>query len=225
MKRSRVLAFDVNETLLDVAALEPIFEDIAGDGSLRTVWFSQMLQLALVGGVTGRYVDFTTAQRAALKMVAAGAGVQLSPGADEQVVEGMRSLPAHRDVQPGLEHLAGAGFRMVALTNSPLQVATAQLKNAGIAGFFEHILSADQVSALKPGPAPYHLAARSCGAAVGSVRLVAAHAWDVSGALAAGCAAAFVARHGNVPSPLGPAPDIVEPDLEGVARRIAEVDS
>jgi 2-haloacid dehalogenase len=57
------------------------------------------------------------------------------------------------------------------------------------------------------------------------VRLVAAHAWDVSGALAAGCAAAFVARPGKVPSPLGPQPDIVGADLAEVAAMIRAADT
>ena len=52
------------------------------------------------------------------------------------------------------------------------------------------------------------------------LRLVAAHAWDVLGALRAGCAAAFVARPGKVLFPLGPQPDIVGPDFNAVARQI-----
>lgn len=50
--------------------------------------------------------------------------------------------------------------------------------------------------------------------------LVAAHGWDVSGALAAGCEAAFVARPGMVPSPLGPRPDVIGADLAEVAAQI-----
>jgi 2-haloacid dehalogenase len=56
------------------------------------------------------------------------------------------------------------------------------------------------------------------------VRLVAAHAWDVSGALAAGARAAFVARPGMVLSPLGAAPDIVGSDLAEVAQLIVDRD-
>ena len=55
-------------------------------------------------------------------------------------------------------------------------------------------------------------------------RLVAAHAWDVAGALAAGCAAAFVRRRGKVPSPLGDRPDIVGDDLGEVVARIIAID-
>jgi 2-haloacid dehalogenase len=52
------------------------------------------------------------------------------------------------------------------------------------------------------------------------VRLVAAHAWDVSGALAAGCRAALVRRPGVVPSPLGAQPDIIGPSLTEVVDQI-----
>lgn len=224
MTRNRILAFDVNETLLDVAALDPLFEELTGDASLRPVWFSQMLQVAFVGGITGRYVDFSAAQAAALRMVAARAGVTLPGGAEERVVAAMRSLPLHGDARPALERLAGEGFTVVALTNSPLPVVTAQLANAGASALFTHVLSADQVGALKPAAAAYHLAARSCGTGIGNIRLIAAHAWDVAGALAAGCAAAFVTRSGAVPSPIGPRPDIVESGLEAVAERIVALD-
>ncbi len=61
-----VLAFDVNETLLDLRALDAPFAAAFGDASLRPLWFSIMLQVAFVGGLTGSYVDFTTAQRTAL---------------------------------------------------------------------------------------------------------------------------------------------------------------
>ena len=64
-----VIAFDVNETLLDLRALDPHFEELFGSASLRAQWFAQMLQLSFVGGLTGEYVDFTTAQRAALQML------------------------------------------------------------------------------------------------------------------------------------------------------------
>jgi 2-haloacid dehalogenase len=45
-----VLAFDVNETLLDLAALDPVFESVLGDPALRPARFGSMLQLSFVGG-------------------------------------------------------------------------------------------------------------------------------------------------------------------------------
>src|SRR5262249_35458173 len=70
-----VIAFDVNETLLDLGALDAPFAALLGSAALRPQWFQLMLQLAFTGGLTGRYVDFTTAQRAALAMLAEREGV------------------------------------------------------------------------------------------------------------------------------------------------------
>ncbi len=219
----RVLAFDVNETLLDLAPLDPLFERALGSAALRAPWFSQMLQLGFVGGLTGRYVDFPGAGRAALSMVAAAHGAEIDEDAAERIVGELRRLPPHPDADGALERLRAAGFTLASLTNSPLKVARDQLENAGLAGRFDAILSADQVHALKPRPEPYHLVAETFGVSPGGVRLIAAHAWDVSGALAAGCAAAFVRRPGKVPSPLGDQPDIVGDDLVEVADRIVAI--
>jgi 2-haloacid dehalogenase len=53
---------------------------------------------------------------------------------------------------------------------------------------------------------------------------VAAHWWDIAGAMAAGCQAAFVARPGMVLSPLGVPPGITGPDLAAVAEQIITID-
>jgi 2-haloacid dehalogenase len=55
---------------------------------------------------------------------------------------------------------------------------------------------------------------------VGDVMLVAAHAWDVSGALAAGTRAAFVERPGMVPSPIGVQPELVVADIDALAHEL-----
>jgi 2-haloacid dehalogenase len=220
-----VIAFDVNETLLDLAALDAPFEARLGDAALRPQWFAQMLQLAFVGGLTGQYVDFTTAQRAALVMVSERAGVPLGAGEVDGLVALMSSLPPHPEVPGALAALARTSLRLVALTNSVQAVAEAQLGSAGLDGYFEAIISADEVAHLKPAPQPYLEVAERCGVPIGQVRLVAAHSWDVAGALGAGCQAAFVARPGMVLSPLGRRPGIIGPDLASVAGQIIAADA
>ena len=218
----RVIAFDVNETLLDLGPLDPLFERAFGNAALRAQWFAQMLQLSFVGGLTGRYVDFPSAQRAALTMLAKSTGTQLDREAGERIVDQMRRLPPHPDAGPALDRLRETGLTLAALTNSPLDVARDQLAHAELDERFDAILSADQVKALKPRPEPYHMVARAFETVPHDVRLVAAHAWDISGALAAGCAAAFVSRPGKVLSPLGDQPDISGGDLVEVAERIID---
>lgn len=212
-----VLVFDVNETLLDLAALDASFEDVFGDARVRREWFGQVLQSAMLSIATGVHRDFGTIGRAALDMVAVRHGLRLDPGKRDEVVGGMRSLPAHPEVPEALGRLRDAGFRMATLTNSPPAVVEAQLANAGLSDFFEAQLSVEAVSRLKPAPEPYHYAADALGVPIGQTRLVAAHAWDVTGAIRAGARAAFVARPGMVLDPTGETPDIVGADLTEVA--------
>jgi 2-haloacid dehalogenase len=213
----QVCVFDVNETLLDLAALDPFFERTFGDGAVRRQWFGQMLQLALTATVTGEYRPFGEHGVAALEMLGARHGVPVEP---EPLREGMTSLPPHSDVRPALERLNGAGVRLATLTNSTLEVAEAQLRFAGIRELFEASLSADSVRRLKPAPEPYRHTAEQLGVPIGDVLLVAAHAWDVAGAMAAGARAAFVARPGMVRDPRGREPDLVVADLAELAERL-----
>ena len=217
---TRVIAFDVNETLLDLRPLDPVFEGLFGDASLRVQWFAQMLQVAFVGAITDRYVDFTSSQRAALEMVAQRHGVTLPPDAADRVAATIRALPAHPEVADALSRLAAGGHQLAALSNSPQEVEQAQLAHAGLTDLFDAILSADTVRALKPRREPYELAARTFAVPIGEVTLVAAHAWDIAGALAAGCRAAFVARPGMPRNPIDRQPDIVGADVGEIADQI-----
>jgi 2-haloacid dehalogenase len=217
---TEVIAFDVNETLLDLRALDGPFERVFGTSAVRPQWFALMLQLAFLGALTDDYVDFTTAQHAALRMLAQREGVALSDEVAADLVGGMSTLPAHAEVPAALERIAATSLHVVALTNSTEAVAEAQLTSAGIRRHFERVVSADSVRSLKPTRAPYLALARAFGVQPGQVRLVAAHSWDVTGALRAGCRAAFVARPGMVLSPLGAQPDIVGADVAEVVDRI-----
>jgi 2-haloacid dehalogenase len=214
----RVCVFDVNETLLDLAALDPLFERVFGDASVRKVWFNQMLQSAFVATITDAYVTFGEASGAALGMTEERLGVEVSEDDRREILGGLRNLPPHPEVPDSLDRLREAGFRLATLTNSTQEVAEAQIENAGLADRFEQILSADTAKRLKPAPAPYRMAARSLGVPDRGMRLIAAHAWDVAGALRAGCAAAFVARQPF--DPLVEEPDVVGTDLAEVADRI-----
>jgi 2-haloacid dehalogenase len=214
----RVCVFDVNETLLDLAALDPLFERVFGDAAVRRLWFNQMLQSAFVATMTDAYVTFGESAAAALRMTEERQGAEVSEDDRQEILSGLRNLPPHPEVPESLDRLLEAGFRLATLTNSTQEVAEAQIENAGLTDRFEQILSADTAKRLKPAPAPYRMAARALEIPERGMRLVAAHAWDVAGALRAGCAAAFVARQPF--DPLVERPDVVGADLAEVAEGI-----
>lgn len=41
-----IIALDINETLLDLSALDEPFREVFGSDSARRAWFTQMLQLS-----------------------------------------------------------------------------------------------------------------------------------------------------------------------------------
>jgi 2-haloacid dehalogenase len=220
----RVIVFDVNETLLDLSALDPHFQRVFGDAAVRVEWFQTMLQSAFLTTITGPYKPFGEHFRAALAITALRRDLRVSPEDERAILAGVRTLPPHPDVRPALERLRMAGYRLAALTNSTIEVEEAQLRNAGLADLFEKALSADTGKRLKPAPEAYTNAARELGAAPTQIRMVAAHTWDVYGAMRAGCAAALVERPGVVWNPLLERPDIVGPDLGAIAESVIELD-
>lgn len=223
-RRPRIVVFDVNETLLDVGALAPQFERAFGDRAVLQEWFTNVVLYSQTLTIAGPYTDFGSIARACLDMTAQARGVTLQPPERDAILRGLVSLPAHADVHASLEGLRAAGFRLVTLTNSAPAAVEQQLTNAGIRDFFERALSVDAVRRFKPAGEVYAFAARELSVPPSQLRLVAAHAWDVLGAMRAGCAAAFVARRGKTLFPLVQTPDIVAADLNQVASAIIRID-
>ncbi len=221
---ARVIVFDVNETLLDLSGLNPHFVHAFGNPAVRREWFAQMIQSALVSTLIGPYKTFGACAASALDMTTARHDVLLTEEERDAILRGLRRLQPHPDVHDSLHRLRAAGLRLATLTNSTEEVAEAQLRHAGIREYFEQALSADSVQCLKPAPEPYRMAAERLGVTPAEIRLVACHAWDIAGALHAGCAAAFVARPGMVFDRLVAQPDIVGGNLYDITDQILRVE-
>lgn len=219
-----VILFDVNETLLDIGALDSFFQRLFHSDKMRSRWFKELESLWLVTIATRQYKDFSRLAEAALQMTADKEGVELREEDRVELLERMTMLPAHRDATPALMRLKAKGLRLAALTNGTLTAARAQLKHAELDHYFEQILSVDEVQKYKPAPEPYHMAVERLGVTAGDVCMVAAHAWDIAGAHAAGLKTAFVARPRKVLNPLGPSPDLNVDDLMELTERILRGD-
>jgi 2-haloacid dehalogenase len=216
------IVFDVNETLLDLSALDQAFDNHFGPGGFRTEWFNEVLKFAFVTTIVGRYSDFGVIGKAALEVLEKRHGKPSTEWQREDLLSNMRKLPPHADVPEGLETLRKEGLSLVALTNSTESSAEVQLTSAGIRNYFQFVFSADSVKRLKPATEPYHMAARVLGVAPNSLLMVAAHSWDIAGAIRAGLSGAFVTRPGLILDALTPKPAFVAPDLVDLARQIIQ---
>jgi len=215
-----MLVFDVNETLLDLSALDAPFGEVFGDAAVRREWFAELLHQAMTTTITGPYVDFAELGASALDVVAQRRGQTLSVDEQDRILSAMTRLPPHDDAHPALQRLQEEGVRMVALSNGPPNTLHAQLQSADLAGYFEQIFSADTAQRLKPAPEPYHMVADEMNVPIADLCLVAAHPWDTTGAIRAGAKAAFVARPGKHLSAVDPAPQVMGDTLEDVAESL-----
>ena len=55
-----VLVFDVNETLIDIDSMTPLFTRIFGDARALREWFAQLVVYSMTATLAERYTDFFT---------------------------------------------------------------------------------------------------------------------------------------------------------------------
>jgi 2-haloacid dehalogenase len=217
-----VCVFDVNETLLDIEFLAPLFQRLFGDRKVLREWFGQLILYWEAITLSGAYATFFNLGQGVLKMLGSIHGVSITETDVDELRTRMLTMPAHADVAAGLKQLKDAGFRLVTCTNSPPDPQTSPLKHAGIDGWFERSFSVDRVRRFKPAPQVYHLVTEELNVAPAVICMVAAHVWDTIGAQSIGCAGVLIARPGNAPLPMPglPQPQVVAPDLPGAATQM-----
>ena len=205
-----IIVFDVNETLLDITTIEPLFDRVFGDRLVLREWFAQLILYSQTMTLSGLYTPFGKLAAGTLRMVGSIHGVSISDGDIEELGKRMSTMPAHPDAIPALIKLRDAGFRLVTLSNSASAASPTPLERAGLSEFFERSFSVEAVRKFKPAPETYRLVAKEMGVEMSELCLVACHLWDTIGAQAAGCRGALITRPYNA---MLPAAEVLGPDL------------
>jgi 2-haloacid dehalogenase len=221
--RPKLLIFDVNETLLDLSPMKDRMNDVFRHEYAFKQWFALMLQYSLVDNVTGQYHNFGEIGKAAFKMTENILEKKISDTDMEETLKMIRSLPAHPDVKEGLTLLQNAGYRMVTLTNSTEEVVNQQMEAAGLSQYFERVMSIDSYLKYKPALETYTKTTEILGVKPSEAMLIAAHGWDVTGALHAGLQAAFIDRPGQVQYPLAPEVQVVGDNIITIANQLVKL--
>lgn len=224
MARDTIL-LDINETVLDLSSLRPLFAEAFGDDGVAATWFATLLQSSTVCAITGVRTTFAELAGHALDRLAGQRGTRLTADRRSALLGGFAGLSAHGDVAPALDTLRAAGYRTVAFTNSSRDLVTAQVTHAGLMPKFDALVSVEDTGSFKPDPGVYAFAAEHMDRRPGDLRLVAAHDWDTHGALAAGLRAAYVDRSGAPYHPLYMRPDVFGTSMGEVATGILAVDA
>ena len=216
-----LIVFDVNETLLDLEVMAPVFQRIFGDPSAMRQWFANLILYSEALTLAETYVPFTEIGAAAMKMLADTRGIEITSADKRELSDRFSTMPPHAEVPGALSRLRQAGFRLFTLTDNLLEVQEKQLAHGGIIDQFERRFSVDQkVRRHKPAQAAYRYVERQLKVNANELFLVAAHTWDTLGAVAAGWGAALITRPGNSILGVGPQPSFAGEDLDDVANQL-----
>lgn len=208
--RPEVVAFDVNETLLDLAPVRAALVEAGRPESLLATVFARTLLTGIAAASTGSWCRFRDAFDAALAQES-----DLDPTARGLVASAFGELAPHPDVEPALRRLVSAGIRVVTLTHGSPGVAEAGLERGGVTPLVDRSLSSEVIRAWKPAREVYLWAAGVCDVAPDRMALVASHGWDVLGAQRAGLTGAWFPRSERTYPAVYEAPHVTAPDLAG----------
>jgi 2-haloacid dehalogenase len=223
MAEQLIIVFDVNETLLDLAAIRPTFDRIFDDPAAMRLWFAGLITYSEALTLSGVYVPFTEIGASVLRMLAATRGIAITDSDTAELTRRFASMPPHPEVPGALRRLRDHGFRLFTLTDNTLAISGRQLEQAGLIELFERRFSVDEtVKRHKPAPEAYQSVAGELEVAPGDICLVACHVWDTIGAQSAGWQAALILREGNAPLDVGPKPDYIGDDLDEITDQLIE---
>ena len=216
----RSVLFDLNGTVLDPAVIaDPLG---GGDEERRLVGdaFREALLMTMADTLSGgAYRPLPEYLRAALERALRAAGRDTGPlDAAMRRASAMQPFP---EAARALGLLREAGLRVGVLTNSTTETAERALESARLRDYFDVVLGSDAVKVFKPHPRVYRHAVSELAVKPEEACLVAAHAWDVAGAMRAGLRGAWVSRSERLLPAVVPEPDLRGNDLEDTAREIA----
>jgi 2-haloacid dehalogenase len=202
--RIEAIVFDAYGTLLNPSS---IGERLAGllpghwESILHT-WRQKQLEYTWLRTCMGRYKDFYALTEDALHYALSAHGAMLMEASVRQLMSAYYELSAYEDVQPALSNLS-EHYQLAVLSNANPSLLERGTHNAGIADYFQVLMSADEVGVFKPRPEVYALATHHLSCPKEAILFVSSNTWDIAGAASAGLFTAWINRSGGVSEQLG----------------------
>jgi len=197
----KAVFFDMNETLLNLSLLKKQFDKHFDDKYVLKYWFTKLLYSSIIMGIMDEYRNFGELADVALENLFFENNKPLSSEIKAEILGEFRKLPAYEDVRPALSMLRNNDIRVIAISNSSLEMIKEQLTNAGIIDLFDSYYSVDNVEKYKPFKDIYLSAAKQEGLQTENIVMVATHDWDLFGAKKAGIATAYIKRKEEIYHP------------------------
>jgi 2-haloacid dehalogenase len=215
----KAVAFDAYP-VFDPRPVFALAEEIfPGKGSaLSDAWRSRQFEYQWLRALSQRYADFEKTTEDALVFAAELLNLDLTAVARKRLVDAYSQLKPWPDVTGSLQTLKGAGLRLAFLSNMTSRMLEANLKNSGLDGLFDPVISTDAIKTYKQDPRAYAMAATALGLKREEILFVAFAGWDAAGARSFGYPTFWVNRMNQPAEQLGAIPDADGRTLEDLVR-------
>lgn len=204
----RACVFDAYGTLFDVGSVARGAQDALGERwqALSDLWRMKQLQYTWLRGLGGHHVDFWQVTGDALDYAMASLGIE-DDALRDRLMNLYLSIAAYPEVPAMLAELKSRGIRLAILSNGSPAMLAAAAGNAGIAAYFDVILSVEEVGVFKPHPRVYALAPESLGIATENILFLSSNGWDAFSAKAFGFRVLWCNRFGQAAERIPATPD------------------
>jgi 2-haloacid dehalogenase len=221
MATPEALAFDLYGTLVDPLRIWRQLERDLGESAVRAAEVWRMKQLEYTFRLTAmeQCQDFEQVTRLSLDYALAAVGHDLGHEQRQALLAEYDRLEPFPDVPEGLRQL-GSAHTLAVFSNGTPRMLQAVVQSAGLADWFQALISVDEVRTYKPSPRVYQHAARRLGRPLAEVRLVSSNPFDVIGAAAAGMQVAWVDRSAGLFDTLARRPSLVVATVSELAERL-----
>jgi 2-haloacid dehalogenase len=200
--------FDAYGTLFDVDSAARSAQEFLGEKwqPLAELWRGKQLQYTWLRGLGGRHADFWQVTGDALDFTLSALRID-DPGLRDRFMNLYLALSAYPEVAGTLQRLKEAGMKLAILSNGTPTMLAAAAANAGIATFFDAMLSVEEVQVYKPHPSVYDLACTRLNLDADRICFLSSNGWDAYSAKAFGFHVLWCNRFGQTPERIPHTPD------------------
>ncbi|MCF4099323.1 haloacid dehalogenase type II [Maritalea mediterranea] len=215
----RAIAFDAYGTLFDVYSVGALAEELfPGKGAqLATIWRDKQIEYTRLRTLCDKYQDFWQVTEDALDFACAALKEELNAEARDRLMGQYAELSAFPENAVQLQRLKEAGLTLAILSNGTPWMLEQAVKASGLTGFFDHVLSVDQVRRFKTAPEAYQLGPDTFQCEAKDILFVSSNCWDICGATWFGFRTIWLNRYSLPMDRLGVEPHRIGSSLEDVA--------
>ena len=222
----KAIAFDAFP-IFDPRPIATLAEEVfPGKGTdLMNAWRIRQFEYSWLRTLTRHYVDFWQVTGDALVFAAGAVHLALTPEKRDRLMNAYLDIRCWPEVPAALHALKDAGIRLAFLSNMTETMLQAGIRNSGLEGMFEHLLSTDRVRVYKPDPRAYQMGEEALRLKREEIVFAAFAGWDASGARAFGYPTYWVNRQNQPAERLGFSADAAGQTLQDLVRHIEKVNS